>query len=372
MISALARAAQAQASVFDEAAEMLLPQGADARLKAERESLKMQLGERPTLASSRLALRQLQRTIGGAALEAQLLSSDEQKYWVDAACFGGELAAYPLRHIGAWFERRGRRWFVQTVLAGGPAADAGIVRGDEVLTVDGQPFSPVASFRGLKADSQVQLGVRRLPWESPRQIKVTVISGSMADALRRHQTLGSFVRQVGDKRIMYAPLPLTCHRSLEAALEALASKAQAQTDALVLDLRGDYADGGLTFAAPFISLPTSKDTTASPLALAPFAKKLVLLVDSGTRGGREQLAAFLHERGRATLVGTPTAGATRPGRAVSLGDMEALLWLPRGDVGGSPVVPDITVDAALVYAAGGDSILDQGLTQAALTVAPSN
>ncbi|MBM4253468.1 MAG: PDZ domain-containing protein [Deltaproteobacteria bacterium] len=360
-------------TLFDEAAELLMPKGADSRLTAERDALRAQLGAAPNYAQSRLALSQLRREIGGLALEAQLLSSEEQKYWVDAACFGGELDTYPVRHIGAWFERRGRRWFVQSVLAGGPAADAGIVRGDEILTVNGQPFAPVASFRDVQPAAQVQLGLRRLPWEAPRQIKVTVTSSSMAEALKRHQTLGSFVRQVGGRRVMYAPLPLTCHRSLETALAALAVKAQAQADALVLDLRGDFADGGLTFAAPFISLPTSKDTAASPLGLAPFAKKLVLLVDAGTRGGREQLAAFLQQRGRAVLVGTTTAGATRAGRAVSLGDGgDALLWLPRGDGGGAPLVPDVAVEAALVYAAGGDAILDQGLAQAALTAAPRN
>ncbi len=358
-------AAKDALAIFDEASALLMPPNADPRFKIERDSLRSQLGARPTLGMSRLALRQLQRELGGAALEAQLLSSEEQKYWVDASCFGGELNAYPLAHIGAWFERRGRRWFVHTVLAGGPAADAGLIRGDELLTANGKPFAPVSSFRGLKSGTQVQLSVRRMPWEAPRSMPVKVTVSSMAEALKRHQALGTFVRQVGDKQIMYVPLPLTCHRSMETALESLATKAQAQVDAMVVDLRGDFADGGLTFAAPFIGLPTNRDTAASPLALAPFAKRLVLIVDSGTRGGREQLAAFLSQRKRASLVGTATAGATRAGRAVTLGDSEVLLWLPRGEVAGAQLLPDVTVDSALVYAAGSDDALDRALTEAA-------
>jgi carboxyl-terminal processing protease len=74
----------------------------------------------------------------------KFLSTDDQEYWALKSIFSGDLDGAPVKHIGIWFERRGARWFARNVFPGGPAAVAGIVRGDEMLTVDGQPFSPVA------------------------------------------------------------------------------------------------------------------------------------------------------------------------------------------------------------------------------------
>jgi hypothetical protein len=47
-----------------------------------------------------------------------------------------------------------------------------------------------------------------------------------------------------------------------------------------------------------------------------------------------------------------------------------LLWLPRGERAGLPLQPDVTVDSALVYAAGSDGALDRALNEAARTDRP--
>ena len=50
--------------------------------------------------------------------------------------------------------------FVSAVFPDKPAARAGLLAGDEVVTADGKPFAPVASFRD-KTGEKVKLEVRR-------------------------------------------------------------------------------------------------------------------------------------------------------------------------------------------------------------------
>ena len=85
----------------------------------------------------------------------------------------------------------GRR-FVTDVYDGGPAAKAGLMTGDEIISVDGEPFAELGSFRG-KAGKSAQLMVRRAPGAAPIAIDVAVeqiqpgalFAKAIADSVRR-------------------------------------------------------------------------------------------------------------------------------------------------------------------------------------------
>jgi carboxyl-terminal processing protease len=64
------------------------------------------------------------------------------------------------------------RTFVTGVIEGAPAHAAGVLLGDEIVSADGSPFRPVASFRG-KVGSPVSLEIRRTSGAAPIAIGVS-------------------------------------------------------------------------------------------------------------------------------------------------------------------------------------------------------
>ncbi|MGO4843996.1 PDZ domain-containing protein, partial [Rhizobiaceae sp. 2RAB30] len=56
--------------------------------------------------------------------------------------------------------------FVSEVYDGSPAARAGILVGDEILSVDGAPYREIASFEG-KVGKSVTVELRRRPGDQP-------------------------------------------------------------------------------------------------------------------------------------------------------------------------------------------------------------
>ncbi|NJO33583.1 MAG: hypothetical protein HC869_10955 [Rhodospirillales bacterium] len=99
-------------------------------------------------------------------------------------------------------------------------------------------------------------------------------------------------------------------------------------------------------------------------------RPVVVLVDEGTRSGKEVIAYGL-QRQDITLVGQRTAGALLGGRGFLLDD-GSLLVLAVSDVRvegqrleGIGVMPDLLVPFPLPYAAGRDPQLDAALMQLA-------
>ena len=64
------------------------------------------------------------------------------------------------------------RTFITGVIEGAPAHQAGLLVGDEILSVDDSPFRPVDSFRG-KVGVPVSIGVRRTSGAASTAISVT-------------------------------------------------------------------------------------------------------------------------------------------------------------------------------------------------------
>ena len=69
--------------------------------------------------------------------------------------------------IGAFTRQVEDRHFVDAILEGSPAERAGLKYGDEILTVDAMPYSPIAAFGG-KIGATVELEIRRHSNAAPR------------------------------------------------------------------------------------------------------------------------------------------------------------------------------------------------------------
>lgn len=233
---------------------------------------------------------------------------------------------------------------VEQVVAGSPAAVAGIQPGDRVLEVDGVPVTEAPAVRHERADSTpsaqvvftltraprgdtLRVSVPRRPWRTP----AVTASGLLADSVG-YVRLATISAQSADE--------------LEQAVEGLLRRG---AQSLVLDLRGNGGglfEEGVRAAGLFLPRGTVVASLSGRggAAAQPFRVRqsrwselpLAVLVDGRTASSAEVIAAALHDHGRALLVGAPTYGKGLVQRVVRLTpDMSLRLttarWLtPRG------------------------------------------
>ncbi|OCP21798.1 carboxyl-terminal protease [Ensifer sp. LC54] len=258
----------------------------------------------------------------------------------------------------------GNARFVSAVYDGSPAAKAGVVTGDEILTVDGLPYREIASFQG-KVGQSVDIRLRRKADAAPISVKVAVerlrplptfekaIENSIAVSERDGRTIG-YIRF----------WTLSTRDGLEIVARELSDGRLSAVDGVVVDLRGRWGGGAADAAELFVGdtpsfrlIPRHGRAT---LANVRWRGPVVALVDEGTRSGLELFAYALRING-IPLVGERTAGALLAGRAYILPD-DSLLEIAVSDaviddnvrLEGTGIAPDIRVNLPLAYAAGRD------------------
>jgi carboxyl-terminal processing protease len=255
-------------------------------------------------------------------------------------------------------------WFVTDVYDGSPAFRAGILTGDEVLSVDGAPYHQITSFRD-KVGKQVEVKLRRRPGAAPMTVKVQVESLRPLPMFEKAIADSAAVLERDGRKIAYIRLwTLAARNSMGAVAEALAEGKLKDADGLVLDLRGRWGGGSSDAAEMFVGdTPPfrliDRDGEAM-LANVRWNKPVVAIIDEGSRSGLEVFAYALKVND-IPLVGTRTAGALLAGRAYLLPD-DSLLEIAVSDavigddirLEGSGVQPDVPVPFSLPYAAGAD------------------
>src|SRR5690606_3428718 len=82
---------------------------------------------------------------------------------------GGEVS---YETIGVFTRKIAGRRFISGVLEGAPAHRAGLLRGDEIVAVEGAPFHPVRSFTG-RAGQALRVTIRRAADAEPFDVSVT-------------------------------------------------------------------------------------------------------------------------------------------------------------------------------------------------------
>jgi len=263
------------------------------------------------------------------------------------------------------------RTFVTGVIEGAPAHGAGVLVGDEILSADDRPFRPVDSFRG-KVGGPVSLKIRRASGAAPIAINVSPADLHPNEMFLRGLKDSARVIATDKARIGYVHVWSYASRRIQSALEDLMAEGPLKdADALVFDLRGGWGGAQPQYLDLFnLRAPTMevKDRNGETgFVDVKWRKPVAMLINEGTRSGKEVLAYGFKQYRLGELIGHRTEGAVLAATAFLIGD-DGLLLLAVEDVlvdgqrlEGVGVEPTIEVPFDWRYAAGGDPQLDRAV-----------
>jgi carboxyl-terminal processing protease len=195
-------------------------------------------------------------------------------------------------------------------IAGGPAATAGIRRGDEIIRVNDKPVPNGASALDVTKVIRGESG-------TPVSVTVQRESGRFRfNLVRSRIPFDETEIRLTDNQIAYVKLKslmsMRCDEQLRAGLNKLRD-----AKGIILDLRdnpGGLFSNAIEICSAFVQEGTvvysvNRDRKAEAAYCSKSAQTnepLVVLVNSGTAGAAEILAAALHANGRGEIVGQKT------------------------------------------------------------------
>lgn len=283
---------------------------------------------------------------------------------------GDQIASYGIRLVGD-------DHIVAMVRPGSPAAEAGVLPGWQLVSIDGQPVS--ASGPPVAGRSKALLFL-----DDADHKRTLELTARMMRPFPRHE-----IRRL-DGGFAYLRFDDFDRSTYEWLAARMAQFAEHPPRGLILDLRRN-GGGAMNFAALIHSF-----FHARPVVLAilkgriinrrliaavpehPYADPMIVLVGPATASAAELLAARLRETGRASVIGQRTRGATLGTRAIELPDggllhigMIAMSTADGRDLDKVGVEPDqyVAVDR-LAVREGRDPVLEAAIV--ALAALPAN
>lgn len=261
--------------------------------------------------------------------------------------------------------------FIVSVLPGSVAEQAGLLAGDEIVAVNGEPYQPIDSLKD-QVGNQVDFTIKR-SFDGNIQTfmltpvrmnpKVEMLEAEKA-SIRRIEVQGNTIGYIH----IYSYAGQEYHDELISAISWGALK---DVDALIIDLR--YGLGGadptyLNIFNPHVPVITAVDNTGKTYSYDPqWRKSAVFLVNHATRSGKEVLAFGAKKYQLATVIGERTAGAVVGARLFPLSNGDLLYLAVRSSeidgvrLEGVGVAPDIEVPMDIRYCAGKDTQLEHAV-----------
>ena len=273
--------------------------------------------------------------------------------------------------IGVVTKETEGRHYVIAALHSSPAEKAGILFGDWLVEADGQPFHPIRSSFN-KADREMEFIIQRGPSESTRKtLKVTPIDMKEKDRLSNDSYASLKTIEYKGHRFAYVRLWWLRGIEMKNALNYGVHRAN-ETEGIIIDIRDGYGgDMGYEFIAPFLQYGLGKVTIDSTGRkerfnfMAGCNKPVVVLINGGSRSGKEVLAYLFKKTRRGVLVGERTAGYVVGGRKKDISSDSFLyygafnMFIDGKRLEGVGVEPDIEVPFDIRFAAGKDIQLEQ-------------
>ncbi len=252
--------------------------------------------------------------------------------------------------------------FVGDVWEGGPAHEAGLLYGDELLPMQGQAPALDPLPAGVES---VTLWVRRTREGEPFYLTIPTLEGDTLWYLAESTRASIRTVQMGACRVGIIHLRTFADEDL--VEEIITGAHFDEADGIILDLRGNQG-GEIRLAGEVFDLLTREPSVwihyrqrAYPFPATSWNRPLLVLVDGTTGSAAEIFAAAVRARGLGTLIGATTAGQVQGSRLFPLPDGSRLLvpvttvTLPGGaPLEGNGVRPDKPVPRPLMYAQGDD------------------
>ncbi len=262
--------------------------------------------------------------------------------------------------IGAYVSMEEGEVLIVAPIDGSPAEQAGILAGDVILEVDGNPVEGksldqvIFLVRG-PANSEVVLTVRRPEVREPLQVLIT------RARIEVPSVSWSPIPNTDISYIKISQFTASVDRELEVALREIS---EAQTNqGIILDLRnnpGGFLQQAIQANSQFlpkgdlilIETDANQNQTVHRSRGLGYAREmpLVVLINEGTASAGEITAGALKENERALLIGETTFGTGTVLNQFGLSDGSAILlgvtnWLtPDGNlIKGQGVTPDLEV-----------------------------
>lgn len=290
------------------------------------------------------------------ASHTEVHSQQDLDYWGLSSLFHFEgLDAYPLPFPGIWATRHDEGWFADQVLNGSAAWQAGVRAGDELISLNGEMFLPLAFSEG---SSQLEISsdgdsTRTLQIDVPLQsVMRAFVDASIASA----QTI-SIDGANGEKSVGYYHVWAARDQILRDFQANIDGFVAAEVDALIVDLRGGFGGASEEYLG------------AIRLMQAQRAVPVYFLIDDSVRSGKELLASVARRDQLGTLVGSTTAGYYLSGRVNRVLDERYFLYVAVGEyprpapqpIEGVGVAADIEVAPCRQHCNGRDPVLERAL-----------
>jgi carboxyl-terminal processing protease len=308
--------------------------------------------------------RQLKDTINDLlknlkASHTEFITEDDQEYHGLRSVFSLKIEGDQLYQCGGWYQNIDGKWFVKNVFNSTPLDQAGIVSGDEIISVNGKPFAEVKS---CDTDLLIDLSYRHHQFGPEILVKIRPEKKSVQQLLLESTSLSNRIQMVGSKRVGYFHLWSGTHDRFLESIQAAAKEMAEATDVLILDLRDGYG-GAWT---PYIQSFFDKDLESGEKIPQIYSKPIYVLINDGVRSGKEYLAFLFKKEKRAKLIGSNTAGHFLGGSLFDIVNGKYALYLavendPTGVLEGRGVAPDIQIDQLLPYSGGKDVQLEATL-----------
>lgn len=269
--------------------------------------------------------------------------------------FGEELLTGEYSGVGIWLNREEQVIKIVGVVPGGPAEDAGVVTGDQIESVDGDPVADLTLDEVVQrilgeAGTEVTLGLLH---ESGEAEEVTLERDKIEIPSLEH-------RLEGDTGILEL-LSFSGNVGFEVR-EAIGELERQGARGLVLDMRGNPGGSlveAVDVASAFLDggvVVSYKERGADEKAFEAVPPQetqlpLVVVVDEGSASASEIVAAAIQERDRGTVLGTETYGKGSVQQVFGLSDGGAVkltvatYYTPSGkEIGQEGVEPDVLVE----------------------------
>ncbi len=254
------------------------------------------------------------------------------------------------------------RHFIIGVFDGFPAAKAGLMAGDEIISADGMPFAPVGAFAG-KISRKVRLAIRREAGAMPFTVDVAPEVIKPNETYLAAMRNGARVIEKNGHKLGYVHIWSYARWQYQELLQELAEGKFKDADALIWDLRDGWGGAQPEYLDIFNARAptmTFRGRGGTETMNARWRKPVILIINGGTRSGKEILAYGFKKYGYGEVVGTKSAGAVLAARAFMQSNGNLLLLavtdvtVDNDRLEGVGVTPDHEVPFDIRYAKGAD------------------